>query len=245
MTIPAWLHLLSIAALALGLGCALVVAIDVARHPQRMAIMNIVWPVAALFGTLIWLWGYFRYGRRASKPPGAGAGPPHGTGAHASPTPFPIAVAQGASHCGSGCMLGDLIAEWLAFLWPGVLVIFGWGSLFHERMFAAWVLDYLFAFAIGIVFQYFSIAPMRHLGLMQGLWAALKADTLSLTAWQVGMYGFMAWAQLGLFRRGYGAPLAVNTPEFWFIMQIAMLCGFVTAYPVNWWLIRAGWKERM
>lgn len=36
-----------------------------------------------------------------------------------------------------------------------------------------------------------------------------------------------------------------DTPEFWFMMQIAMLCGFVTSYPVNWWLIRAGIKERM
>ena len=37
----------------------------------------------------------------------------------------------------------------------------------------------------------------------------------------------------------------VPTPEFWFLMQIAMLGGFVTAYPVNWWLIRAGLKEKM
>jgi hypothetical protein len=29
------------------------------------------------------------------------------------------------------------------------------------------------------------------------------------------------------------------------MMQIAMLCGFVTAYPVNWWLIRTGVKELM
>jgi len=29
------------------------------------------------------------------------------------------------------------------------------------------------------------------------------------------------------------------------MMQIAMLCGFATCYPVNWWLIRTGIKERM
>ena len=34
-------------------------------------------------------------------------------------------------------------------------------------------------------------------------------------------------------------------PEFWFVMQIAMLAGFATSYPVNWWLIRAGIKEKM
>jgi hypothetical protein len=39
--------------------------------------------------------------------------------------------------------------------------------------------------------------------------------------------------------------LEVNTPEFWFIMQLAMIAGFATSYPVNWWLIRAGIKEGM
>jgi hypothetical protein len=29
------------------------------------------------------------------------------------------------------------------------------------------------------------------------------------------------------------------------MMQIAMLCGFVTSYPVNWWLVRSGIKEAM
>ena len=29
------------------------------------------------------------------------------------------------------------------------------------------------------------------------------------------------------------------------MMQLAMLCGFATAYPVNWWLIRRGLKEKM
>jgi hypothetical protein len=28
-------------------------------------------------------------------------------------------------------------------------------------------------------------------------------------------------------------------------MQIAMAAGFVTAYPVNWWLVRSGVKEKM
>jgi hypothetical protein len=27
-------------------------------------------------------------------------------------------------------------------------------------------------------------------------------------------------------------------PVFWFMMQLAMIAGFVTSYPVNWWLIR-------
>jgi hypothetical protein len=105
--------------------------------------------------------------------------------------------------------------------------------------------DYLFAYAFGIVFQYFTIAPMRGLSFGQGIVAAIKADTLSLTAWQIGMYGFMAIADFAIFRAGLGVTLQTDTPEFWFMMQIAMMFGFATSYPVNWWLLRSGIKEAM
>ena len=48
-------------------------------------------------------------------------------------------------------------------------------------------------------FQYFTIAPMCELSFGAGLIAAIKADTLSLTAWQIGMYGFMALAHFWMF----------------------------------------------
>jgi hypothetical protein len=36
----------------------------------------------------------------------------------------------------------------------------------------------------------------------------------------------------------------VNSFEYWFMMQIAMLCGFLTSYPANWWHL-ARLKEKM
>ena len=243
--IPAWLHDLSIASLALGALCAILIAADVARYPQRMWIMNVVWPVTALFGSLAVVWQYGRYGRLVSHEQAhaamrAGQDPPS-----KRLTPFPIMVANGALHCGSGCTLGDIVAEWLVFAVPAIAVAFGYRSVFGHKIFAAWVVDYILAYAFGIVFQYFTIAPMRGLSLGPGLWAAIKADTLSLTAWQVGMYGFMGFAHFYLFGTLLGARLPTDTVEFWFMMQIAMICGFVTAYPVNWWLIRSGVKEKM
>lgn len=241
---PDWFHLLSTAALALGAVCALVVLIDVIRHPQQMRVMNVVWPVTALFGTVLIVWGYFRYGRASSQEAMRRA-KREGREKPAKSQPFAVIVAKGATHCGAGCMIGDVLAEWLAFLVPAVAVWFGWQSLFAQKIFAVWVLDFVFAFALGIVFQYFAIQPMRDLSPGRGIIAALKADTLSLASWQVGMYGFMAFAQFYVFKHWVGAQAEVDTPEFWFAMQIAMIAGFLTAYPVNWWLIRAGIKERM
>lgn len=243
--IPAWLHILSIAWLSLGVLCAAVIAADVLRHPQHMWIMDVVWPVTALFGTIWVVWQYFAYGRPSKDSEARAATQHHRTMPGRARTPIAIAVANGALHCGSGCTLGDICAEWLAFFVPGVAVSLGWQSLFATRMFAVWILDYIFAYAFGILFQYFSIAPMRGLSAKDGIIAAIKADTLSLTAWQIGMYGFMAFANFRIFRSGFGVRLVTDTVEFWFMMQIAMLCGFVTAYPVNWWLLRIGIKERM
>lgn len=243
--VPNWLHTLAIASLTVAVVCAIAIAIDVARHPQQMWIMNVVWPVSVLFGSVMWSLAYVRYGRLATRERSEAARRRDETSPSKKETPFWAKVGKGASHCGSGCTLGDLCAEWLAVLAPVVATWFGWRWLFQEKMFAVWVLDYLFAFGFGIAFQYFTIKPMRHLSVGKGLWQAVKADTLSLTAWQLGMYGFMAIAAFVLFRSLLRVHLEPATVEFWFMMQIAMLCGFVTSYPVNWWLIRSGIKEAM
>lgn len=236
---PTWLHLAATVSLALGLLCALGIVVDLVRRPQKMWIMNLVWPLTALFGSLLWLGGYLRWGRAGLRERrGEDSG-------KAAETPMPVAVAKGASHCGAGCALGDIIAEWLAFGAPAVAVALGWHSLFSEKLFAVWVLDFILAFGFGVAFQYFTIKPMRDLSVGEGLLQALKADALSITSWQVGMYGFMAIAQFLWFRPAYGGLAEVNSFEFWFAMQIAMLCGFLTAYPMNWLLVARGVKERM
>ncbi len=245
MPAPLWFHYLSIAALSVGALCFLIIALDLFRHPQHMWIMNIVWPVTALFGSVWIVWQYFRYGRLATRrlareAKQRGEDPPN-----KRLTPFPVMVANGALHCGSGCTLGDIVAEWLMIAFPAIVVAFGYKSLFSDQIFARWIVDYIFAYAFGIVFQYFTIAPMRGLSLGKGIIAAVKADTLSLTAWQCGMYGFMAIAHVVIFKIGFGTKLDPASVEFWFMMQVAMICGFLTAYPVNWWLIGSGLKEKM
>ena len=32
---------------------------------------------------------------------------------------------------------------------------------------------------------------------------------------------------------------------YWFLMQVGMMLGFLTSYPVNVWLLKAGLKEKM
>jgi hypothetical protein len=37
----------------------------------------------------------------------------------------------------------------------------------------------------------------------------------------------------------------VDTSGHWFMMQVGMIVGFFTAWPVNRWLVRSGIKEKM
>jgi hypothetical protein len=231
---PGWLQGLAATSVALGILCALVITFDELRRPQKMVIMNFVWPLTALFGGLLWLAGYYTWGRAPADPE-----------VEPRDLPYAVSVAKAASHCGAGCALGDLVAEWLAFAFPVIAVWFGWHSVFAEKTFAIWIPDFLLAFGLGIVFQYFTIQPMRDLSVGDGILAALKADIASIASWQAGMYGVMALMQFGWFRPTFGQLAAVGSVEFWFAMQVAMIAGFVTALPVNWLLIHAGWKERM
>jgi hypothetical protein len=232
---PHWLHMLATVSLAVAFVSAAIIALDEVRRPQKMAVMYAVWPLTALFGSVLWLAAYYRWGRGSAD-----------DDFDRSPEqPFAAMVLKGASHCGAGCTLGDIVVEWTAFAFPGIAVWFGYGSLFAEKTFAIWIPDFLLAFLIGIVFQYFAIKPMRDLSVGQGIFQAAKADIASISAWQVGMYGMMAVIQFLLFRPLFGGFAAVNTPEFWFAMQIAMIAGFCTSYPVNWLLFRAGVKEKM
>lgn len=224
------LTLISIISIAIGLVSFVIIVVDIlSGNRQPMAVMNIVYPLSALYAGPLALIFYFRIGKKAVK---IDMSKSHQHMKEAN-KPFWQSVAIGALHCGSGCTLGDIIAESFLLLVP--VTIFG------SKLAGTWTVDFVFAFVIGIIFQYYAIKPMRKISSSAALLAALKADTLSLTCWQIGMYGWMAIAFFVFF--GYKIP--VTEPLFWFMMQIAMLFGFLTAYPMNWWLIRKGIKEAM
>ena len=227
-----WLVAVSWASLALASASAALILDDVyrRRYRQRMGIMEAVWPITALYFGPLAVCGYARWGRPASRRWLEQHGrdePPK--------KPAWATYAVGVSHCGAGCTLGDIVAE---------LTIFALGAtIAGETLLAEYLGDYVLAVGLGLVFQYFAIAPMRGLGVREGLVAATKADVLSLSAFEVGLFGWMATMAFVF----YPAPhhLRPDSPVYWFLMQVGMIIGFGTAYPINVWLIRRGIKEAM
>ena len=222
------LHLVAWISLVVAFACATVIAADEVGRPQRMFIMNIVWPVTALYFSVFALWAYLRFGREKKDPSGGGMQMPEPKG-----PPPARQIALATSHCGAGCVLADIAAEF---------AVFGFAWTIGNELFASYLVDFLAAWSLGVVFQYFTIKPMRNLSVRDGIVAAMKADTLSITAFQIGMYAWMALVFYVLFPRPHLKPVQ---PEYWLMMQVAMVIGFLTSYPMNRWLVQHGWKERM
>ncbi len=223
---PYWLTWIARIALVIAAIAAVDILFDifVRGNRQRMPVMEIVWPVTALyFGPLASV-AYRRWGR----PQRRGAPEPAGE------RPFSASVAVAVTHCGAGCTLGDILG--------GFLVLALGLEIAGLALWPEYAVDYALAFALGVAFQYFTIAPMRGLGVRKGVRAAVRADALSLTAFEVGLFGWMAAVQLGFFPVHH---LTADTAAYWFMMQIGMILGFATAYPANWWLLRRGLKEVM
>jgi hypothetical protein len=234
---PEWLTVVAWIYLCVCFVCSAVIGYDivVGHRRQPMGVMNLVFPITALyFGpaalALYWRWG--RVGARAGRSPMPMPMPMAGAG---MARPGWVTMAIEVSHCGSGCALGDLISEWL--IYALALAVAG------RVLFAEYIGDYVLAVAFGIVFQYFAIAPMRGLGLKDGLQAAAKADVISLTFFEIGLFGWMALMAFVFFPAPH--QLMTNTAAFWFLMQVGMMIGFAISWPANVWLIKRGIKVPM
>lgn len=168
LTIVAWI------AIILGFVTPAIILADEIVHPQKMAIMNIIWPVTGLYFPLIGLWFYYTVGRSMA----AGASPSR----HEMPRWQSVFLS--ATHCGSGCVIGDII---------GAPIVFAFGlTLVGKRLFAKYLVEFLIAYLLGIAFQYFAIKATRRISRGEAVKDAVKADTLALIALEVGLFAWMA-----------------------------------------------------
>ena len=229
---PESLHILAWIYISICLVCALGIAVHTLIRPQKMAIMALVWPVTALYLGPVAVALYRRtLPVMEKKPMSAQMKQAMERTKDLPPTALQNAIA--VFHCGAGCSIGDLIAESIV---PTL------GLVFAGKFGSKLILDFAFAWILGVVFQYATIVPMRNLSFGRGLVEAMRADTLSIVLFEVGMFGWMAVSWFLLFPRPHLDP---GMAVFWFMMQIAMIAGFFTALPANAWLIRKGWKEKM
>lgn len=216
--VPAWLEKTAIAYLVLSLVSTLIVIADLLTgRRQHTMVMNFVWPITTLWAGPLGFLVYWFLGRADRY----------------SAKDFWQSVLIDDTHWSAGYVLGDIAGEWIVFSFGLMLA----GS----PLLADYGIAFVLAFTFGVVFQYYSVPPFRRISGWPGLKASIRADAVSLLAFEAGAFAWIALMRNRLFH----PPLEPVQPIYWFMMQIAMLIGFLTFYPANWWLIRKGWKESM
>ena len=102
-------------------------------------------------------------------------------------------------------------------------------------------LEYGLGFGFGwLIFQSLFMRSMAGGSYWTALKRAFMPEFLSMNLVMSGMIlvASLFWAVAGS-KQG---PL---TPTFWFVMSMALLAGFIVAYPINWWLVARGLKHGM
>lgn len=130
------------------------------------------------------------------------------------------------------CVAGDGI---------GILAGAALGSILTLPHLADIALEYVLGFSFGwTIFQALFMRDMAGGSYRRSLINTFIPEFLSMNFLMTGM---VLTAALG--RMLIDRPLSPLTPEFWFVMSMALLVGFIVAYPMNWWLVANGLKHGM
>lgn len=106
---------------------------------------------------------------------------------------------------------------------------------------AEMILEYVLGFAFGwTIFQALFMRDMAGGSYGKALKSTFMAELLSMNLLMAGMMPTMM-----ILRRYVVSADNPLTPNFWFVMSMSLLVGFIVAYPMNWWLVANRLKHGM
>lgn len=131
-------------------------------------------------------------------------------------------------HCAAGDGIGIIVGAAIAAL----LHFSGWSDL---------VVEYALGFGFGwTFFQAFAMRDMAGGSYMRSLKLTFLPEFLSMNLLMAGMVATASLLKPLI--SGGGNP---KHSGFWFVMSMALIVGFILAYPMNWWLVRNRLKHGM
>jgi hypothetical protein len=103
------------------------------------------------------------------------------------------------------------------------------------------LLEYVLGFGFGwTFFQAFAMRDSAGGSYLTSLRLTFLPELLSMNLLMTGMVLTSRFAMRNVV--GGNDP---TRPEFWFIMSMSLIVGFVFAYPINWWLVSNHMKHGM
>ena len=211
--LPAWVSPVAWTYIVLAVLSAVAIVADVylLGHRQPSRAMEIVWPVTALYLGPFALWAYARWARPARNTPSADR--PDATQPAAAAT-LTFGLPGGAA---------SVVAHLLGV---PLVVLTGW-TIAGLDMWAMIAVIAVIALAILFFFEYSSRAAAgARVGTGTSARRAATIAAVTIVAFDLGMVGWMVVLYLG------SLMPPVSEASFVFLMQIGVVLGLVTAYPV-------------
>lgn len=131
------------------------------------------------------------------------------------------------------CVAGDA---------TGIIVAATITALLGLPMWLDLTAEYVVGFAVGLlIFQSLFMRSMMGGSYLNALRSAFLPEWLSMNAMMAGMIPVMVRLMMGRDMRA----MEPSEPLFWGVMAASVTVGFITAYPVNAWLVAKGLKHGM
>ena len=218
MAVPGWLTPVSWVFVALGVISAALVLYDIygRGHRQPNAAMNVVWPISALYLGPFGVWAYNRWGR---------------TSRHIQTGRFTQPDEDLHEKSLTGSTPGGAAATVAHFIGVPLVVVSGL-TIAGTNLWVLIIVIALLAIALLFVFEYFFVSSTDRRPAGTSIGVALLTATLTVLAFDIGMGGWMLAMHFGNFMP---EPTDIR---FFFLMQIGLVLGFLTAYPAVRTLIR-------
>jgi hypothetical protein len=103
------------------------------------------------------------------------------------------------------------------------------------------IVEYVLGFGFGwTVFQALFMRDMAGGSYSRSLKITFAPELLSMNFLMTGMLPTMM-----TLRKHVPSAADPATPNFWFVMSMALLVGFIVTYPINWWLVQNHLKHGM
>lgn len=219
--LPQWLTPVSWFFVALGVLSAALVLYDIygRRHRQQHAAMEAVWPITALYLGPFGRLAYNRWGKTGGHVRDAQSGAPQDMGLHGR-------TLSGGTPGGAAATVGHFI---------GVPLVVASGlAIAGTNLWVLIIVIALLAIALLFLFEFFVTrgSSRRSIAGRSAAGVALLTAAVTVLAFDIGMGGWMLLMHFGNFMP---APTDIN---FFFLMQIGLILGFLTAYPAGRWLIQ-------
>jgi len=103
------------------------------------------------------------------------------------------------------------------------------------------MMEYLLGFAFGLgIFQALFMRDMMGGSYTRALRSSFIPELTSMNCLMAGMIPVAI-----IFKSQVPGSANPASPAFWFIMSMALMAGFIAAYPMNWWLVARKLKHGM